>query len=117
MLKSRLSVAAVTVVLVAVLCAILAVIRHVSIERGYQTAFDETKIGESLNSVLLRFGEPSDVAGRIQPGAGTGRQPPCENECWLRLWYMAPILGGVSPYSVDFGADQKVIGKYRWSSP
>jgi len=116
MLKSRLSVAIGTVALVAVLCAIAAVIRNISVDRGYQAAFDETKIGEPLNSVLLRFGEPTDVAGRLQTGE-VAHQPPCEKECWLRLWYMAPILGGISPYSIDFGPDQKVVGKYHWQSP
>src|SRR5437899_243734 len=116
MLKSRLSVAASTIVSLAVLCAITVFIRDIGVARRYQTAFDATKIGEPLNSVLLRFGKPSDVAGQIRPGE-TGRQPPCENECWLRLWYMSPILGGVSPYSVDFDSNQKVIAKFHWSSP
>jgi hypothetical protein len=116
MLKSRLSVTVATLVSVAILCPIAAVIRDIAVEHTYHQAFDETKIGEPLSSVLRRFGEPSDVAGHMRPGE-TGRLPPCEKECWLRLWYMAPILGGLSPYSVDFGSDQKVIGKYHWSSP
>ena len=116
MLNSRLSAAVVTIVSLAVLCAIVAVARDVAVRRKYQKAFDATEIGEPLNSVLLRFGEPSDVTGHLHQGE-TGRQPPCENQCSLRLWYMSPILGGVSPYSVDFDSDQKVISKYQWSSP
>jgi hypothetical protein len=116
MFKNRIGIAVGVVVLIAVLVTISAVIQNISVERRYQTAFDETKPGETLNSVLLRFGEPYDVAGRMQPG-DTVRQPSCKNECWLRLWYMSPILGGLAPYSIDFGSDQKVIGKYRWASP
>jgi hypothetical protein len=116
MLKSRGSVPVSAFVLVVVVGVTLAVIWEISVERRYARAFQQTEIGESLNSVLLRFGEPSDVAGHIVPGE-TGRQPPCDKECWLRLWYMSPVFGGVSPYSVDFGPDQKVIGKFHWSSP
>ena len=115
---NRLSVAVVITLVLAlmVLYAIVAVMHDREVDRKYQAAFDETKMGEPLNMVLLRFGKPSDVAGHIQPGE-TGRNPPCEKECWLRLWYMTPILGGVSPYSVDFDINQRVIGKYQWSSP
>ncbi len=113
---NRLGVAIVITLALMVLYAIVAVMHNRNVDRKYQSAFDETKIGEPLNMVLLRFGEPSDVAGHIQPGE-TGRNPPCERECWLRLWYMTPILGGVSPYSVDFDVNQRVIGKYHWASP
>ncbi len=116
MLKSRVSVPVSAFVVVAVVGAAVVVIRDIAVEHRYERAFQQTEIGEPLNSVLLRFGEPSDVAGHILPGV-TGRQPPCDKECWLRLWYMSPIFGGVSPYSVDFDPNQKVIGKYQWSSP
>ena len=91
-------------------------VRHVYLDNGYERAFNETSVGESLNSVLLRFGEPTDIAGRIQPGE-TGRLSPCVEQCRLRLWYWAPILGGVSPYSVDFDAEQRVVAKFHWMSP
>ena len=91
-------------------------IRHVYLDKKYERAFSETSVGESLNSVLLRFGEPTDIAGRIQPGE-TGTRPPCTEQCWLRLWYSAPILGGVSPYSVDFDNELKVVTKFQWMSP
>ena len=116
MLRSRLSVAITTVVSLVILCGIAAVVHDIAVRRRYEEAFSATKIGEPLNSVLLRFGEPSDLAGHWQPGQ-TGRQPPCDGQCSLRLWYMSPILGGVSPYSVDFDSDQKVIAKFHWSSP
>jgi len=113
---NRLGIAISITLTIVLLYALVAVVKNMGMESKYQNAYDETKIGEPLNLVLLRFGEPSDVAGRIQPG-DSGRMPPCDNECWLRLWYMAPILGGVSPYSVDFDINQKVIEKYHWSSP
>ncbi len=89
---------------------------HVQVDSRNERAFKETTVGESLNSVLARFGEPSNIAGRRQQGELV-KLPPCENKCQLRLWYSAPILGGVSPYSIDFDAQQKVIFKFHWQSP
>ena len=89
---------------------------HVYLDNKYERAFNETSVGESLNSVLLRFGEPTDIAGRLRPEE-SGRLPPCVEQCQLRLWYLAPILGGVSPYSIDFDAKQSVVAKFHWMSP
>ena len=116
MLMNRFGIAIIITLALVVVYAIVTIMHDQEVDRKYQTAFDETKIGEPLNKVLFRFGEPSDVAGHIQPGE-IGRMPPCEKECWLRLWYMTPILGGVTPYSIDFDIDQRAIGKYHWSSP
>lgn len=90
--------------------------RHVYLDNKYERAFNETLVGESLNSVLLRFGEPTDIARRLRPGEN-GRLSPCVEQCQLRLWYSAPILGGVSPYSIDFNAKQTVVAKFHWMSP
>ncbi len=114
--RSLRTVATIAVLVGVVLYALVTVRRDMEVERRYEAAFNETKTGDPLNVVLLRFGEPSDVAGHLNSG-DTGRQPPCEGECWLRLWYMAPILGGTSPYSIDFDINQRAIGKYKWASP
>jgi hypothetical protein len=84
----------------------------------YTEAYEHTKTGESLASVLSRFGRP----GHLEPhhetaGYDAGERSVCGQSCWLRIWYDIPFSLGAQSFSVDFDATQHVIDKYRWSSP
>ena len=84
----------------------------------YLAAFDATQNGESLKSVLNRFGNPSHIEPRSDaPGYDSGSRSSCGESCALRLWYELPFSLGLSPVTVDFNSQQRVIDKYQWSSP
>jgi len=84
----------------------------------YLDAFERTKKGESLGSVLERFGRPSHLEPhREVTGYDSGERSVCGQSCWLRVWYEVPFTLGTAPLTVDFDATQHVIDKYRWSSP
>jgi hypothetical protein len=86
--------------------------------RTYVSAFAQTREGESLESVLSRFGPPSHIEPRRSiAGYESGDRSACGESCWLRLWYELPFTLGVAPVTVDFDAQQRVIHKYQWNSP
>jgi hypothetical protein len=82
------------------------------------TEYKATKPGETLESVLKRFGQPSHIEPHSNfPGYDQGSRNVCGESCWIRLWYELPLDMGTSPVTVDFDSQQVVIDKYRWSSP
>ena len=84
----------------------------------YLNAFEKTKQGESLSSVLERFGSPSHIEPHYSgSGYDSGSKSVCGESCWVRLWYEVPFTLGISPVTVDFDVEQKVIHKYEWNSP
>jgi hypothetical protein len=84
----------------------------------YLAAFDATQNGESLKTVLDRFGTPSHIEPRSNlSGHDSGSRSGCGESCALRLWYELPFSLGVNPVTIDFNAQQRVIDKYQWSSP
>lgn len=81
-------------------------------------AFQKVAVGDTLQSVLERFGQPSHLEPRhFVKGYDSGDQSVCAESCWLRLWYEVPLTFGTQPVSVDIDSQQRVIRKYRWSSP
>ena len=86
--------------------------------RSYAQAFEQTRDGETLQTVLQRFGPPSHIEPRQNAsGYDSGSKSVCAESCWLRLWYEMPFTLGVAPLTVDFNAEQQVIHKYEWNSP
>jgi hypothetical protein len=84
----------------------------------YTDAFEKTKSGESLEATLARFGRPSHLEPhREASGYDRGERSVCGQSCWLRIWYEIPFTLGAGSFSVDFDTNQRVIDKYRWSSP
>lgn len=85
----------------------------------YDEAFEHVAPGETLQSVLERFGSPSHLEARhgTSKGYDNGDRSACGESCWLRLWYEMPLTLGTKPISVDVDAQQRVIQKYRWTSP
>ena len=85
---------------------------------SYMKAFEQTQEGETLQVVLERFGPPSHIDPRYEvTGYDHGSRSVCGQSCWLRLWYELPFTLGVTPVTVDFNVEQKVIHKYQWHSP
>jgi hypothetical protein len=80
-----------------------------SVRHRYLTAFDATKPGDEMRVVLQRFGSPSHIDPLPVHVVGEA--------FYLRFWYELPFSLGVSPVTVDFNAQQVVIGKYQWNSP
>jgi hypothetical protein len=81
----------------------------INVRHRYLSSFAITKPGDSMNTVLARFGSPSHIDPR-------GRNNGSDNY-WIRFWYELPFSLGVSPVTVDFDSNQVVIGKYQWNSP
>ena len=85
----------------------------ISTTRRYDAAYNATHSGDTLTAVVKRFGPPYALESHID-----GTDPfHCVRDCTLRLWYTNPLVGGISPISVDFDSQQRVTGKYQWSSP
>jgi hypothetical protein len=84
-------------------------VRGISVRHRYLGAFAITTPGDSMSTVLTRFGPPSHIDPR-------GRYNGSDNY-WIRFWYEMPFSFGVSPVTVDFDSNQVVVGKYQWNSP
>jgi hypothetical protein len=84
----------------------------------YGAAFEKTQVGESLGATQARFGPPSHLEPHHNTtGYDAGERSVCGQSCWLRVWYEVPFTLGTRSLSVDFDASQRVIDKYKWSSP
>jgi hypothetical protein len=80
------------------------------------SAFEQTAIGDSESQALGRFGPPDHVEPTGQPFLRyTGAA--CETPCQSRLWWEDAILPGIGAWSVELGADRRVVHTARWVSP
>jgi hypothetical protein len=80
------------------------------------TAFSQTVIGDTEDQVLGRFGPPDYVEPAGQPYLRyTGAA--CVSPCQSRLWWEDAILPGISAWSIELGADRRVVHTARWVSP
>ena len=80
------------------------------------SAFEQTTIGGTETQVLGRFGPPDYVEPTGQPYLRyTGA--PCEAPCQSRLWWEDAFLPGIGAWSVELGADRRVVHTARWVSP
>jgi hypothetical protein len=84
----------------------------------YLAAFDKTQVGDSLDTVTARFGEPTRIERHSNaPGYDSGSRSACGESCWIRYWYEIPLTLGIAPVTVDFNREHVVIHKYQWHSP
>ena len=80
------------------------------------SVFEQTVIGDTEAQVLGRFGPPDYVEPIGDPYLRyTGA--PCEAPCQSRLWWEDAILPGIGAWSVELGADHRVVHTARWVSP
>jgi hypothetical protein len=101
------------------LCVLVAYLAWGIFQRQhYLAAYAVTQNGDALKTVLDRFGSPSHIETKSESkGYDTGSRSVCSESCSLRLWYELPLSFGITPITVDFNAQQRVINKYQWSSP
>ena len=88
----------------------------IAIKKSREAAFETTKIGDSYDEVVGRFGSPSEIDGQGQVFTRYSDKP-CELPCVKRLWFENRLFLDVEAWSVSFGKDDKVVEKYHWVSP
>ena len=86
------------------------------IRMNRQEAYDSVRIGDTTDSVIPRFGEPSVREGREKIFARYASSK-CEMPCVERLWFENRLAFDIEAWSVSIGADGKVVKKYHWVSP
>ena len=90
----------------------------VSMRILYAHAYAATQAGDTLTTVLKRFGRPSHVEPHYATsGWDKGDQSVCGGPCSQRLWYDQPFSLGTTSYTVAFDSRQVVIDKYIMESP
>jgi hypothetical protein len=81
-----------------------------------QEAFNSISIGDTADSVLARFGNPSVTESPeklFARYASTKYQAPCAE----RLWFENRLAFDLEAWSVSLGSDGKVVEKYHRVSP
>ena len=92
----------------------IATCAYIRIER--QTAFELVKIGDTEDSVIAHFGNPSvrESANELFSRYGSSR---CQSPCAERLWFENRLALDIEAWSVSLGKDGRVVEKYHWVSP
>jgi hypothetical protein len=100
--------------IVAVAFLYLAACLYIHIKR--QSAFNSINIGDTADSVMARFGDPSVREGpeRLFSRYASAK---CVLPCVERLWFENRLALDLEAWSVSLGSDGKVIDKYHWVSP
>ena len=82
----------------------------------HQNAFDSINIGDTADSVMARFGNPSVREGpeRLFSRYASAK---CVSPCVERLWFENRLALDLEAWSVSLGSDGKVVDKYHWVSP
>ncbi len=106
----------------AIIVSVLAVTAILWLGTGWRqnstrdSAFEQTAIGDTETQVLGRFRTPDYVEPTGQPYLRyTGAL--CVAPCHSRLWWEDAILPGIGAWSVELGADRRVVHTARWVSP
>lgn len=87
---------------------------HIADER--QRAFGLVRVGDTRDTVLAQFGKPSVSETKDLPFrryASIGCSAPCEE----RLWFENRMTFGIEAWSIELGADRRVVHKAHWVSP
>src|SRR5438128_2589983 len=79
----------------------------------HQEAFSGISIGDTADSVLARFGNPSV---KELPGKPFTRyaSTECRTPCVERFWFENRLAFDLEAWSVSLGSDGKVVEKYHW---
>ena len=81
----------------------------------FERSFETTKDGDSLQTVIERFGNP-DVRETNAELFARYASIRCAAPCEARLWWEHPVLKGMEAWSVEFSSGH-VIHKGHWVSP
>lgn len=87
---------------------------YVSKERG--RAFDSIHVNDTRDSVLKQLGTPSIYEKEEVPFVRYSSIP-CSSPCEERLWFENSLTFGIEAWSIDIGADNRVVHKAHWMSP
>ncbi len=82
----------------------------------YSSAFAETEDGDSLDTVVMRFGSEPILERPSAPFLRYATEG-CKSPCSTRLWWEDPLLRGIVAWSVELDAQGLVIHKAHWVSP
>jgi hypothetical protein len=98
----------------ALLLSYLAACAYIKNDR--QAAYDSVKIGDTVDTVITRFGSPSmrDGPDKIFARYASSK---CEPPCVERLWFENRLALDIEAWSVSVGSNGRVIDKYHWVSP
>jgi hypothetical protein len=88
-----------------------------SLQASHRTqALDKIAVGDTQESVIARLGQPSRSELPSKPYtvyASLG----CVAPCAVRLWWEWPVFRGIEAWSVDLGANHRVLHSSHWVSP
>ena len=88
-----------------------------SIQASQRThALEKITVGDTQESVIARLGQPSRSELRGHAYLLYTSQG-CLAPCTVRLWWEWPVLRGMEAWSVDLGADHRVVQTSHWVSP
>jgi hypothetical protein len=81
-----------------------------------QEAFSAISVGDSVDSVIGKFGKPS-VSETPETLFARYASTKCEAPCAERLWFENRLAFDIEAWSVSIGSDGRVVEKYHWVSP
>lgn len=93
------------------------IIRH-----RYNSAWNATKVGDSIPVVMMRFGAPDLIQSALrysQPDFCARPNEKCPDSYAFRLWYELPFtaIEGAHVLVVAFDDHLRVVEKFEMSSP
>jgi hypothetical protein len=92
------------------------VVSGLVIKRSREAAFDATKLGDTYDDVVNRFGVPAVTDGEGKEFTRYASEP-CKSPCEKRLWFENRLFFDMEAWSVSLDNNGKVIEKYHWASP
>jgi hypothetical protein len=75
------------------------------------TAYDQARLGESMNDVLDRFQYHTDILIEPNKDKKPHDELDCVDRCWLRVRYEVSVIFGERWVTLEFAQDQKLIRK------
>jgi len=92
------------------------------VRNRYTNAFAETSAGDTMFTVVTRFGPPDNLESPLKysrPDYCANAHPPCSDPYFFRLWNSLPftfVVGG-HVLIVDLDEQQRVVNKGEMRSP
>jgi hypothetical protein len=81
------------------------------------SALKAVNIGDSYNSVVLKFGRKPSVTELQGRMFGRYANIGCLHPCAVRVWFENEYLPGIEAWSLELDLNQKVVKKTHWVSP
>lgn len=83
--------------------------------RKYERAYNEIKIGDSEEAVVLTMGKPDrvDICRNVSSPNDSAEDKKYQQQCAVQFWYESFL----KPYLISFDKDKKVLAKGYQISP